>query len=75
MLNAEQQHFLGLLGDVRHCVESLAVAMDSDLRNVQRLLTPLELAGMLRQYRVGVANGERASAIIWARGRGLSKRF
>jgi predicted transcriptional regulator len=51
MLNAEQQHLLGLLGDGRDCVESLAVALDSDLRNVQRLLTPLELAGMLRRHR------------------------
>jgi predicted transcriptional regulator len=40
-----------LLGDGRHCVESLAVAMDSDLRNVQRLLTSLELAGVLRRHR------------------------
>ena len=49
--NAEQQHLLGLLGDGRHCVESLAFATDSDLRNVQRLLTPLELNGMLRLHR------------------------
>ena len=51
VLNAEQQHLLELLGDGRHCVESLAVAMDSDLRNVQRLLTSLELAGVLRRHR------------------------
>ena len=51
VLNAEQQHLLEILGDGRHCVESLAVAMDADIRSVQRLLTSLELAGALRRHR------------------------
>ena len=51
VLNAEQQHLLELLGDGRHCAESLAVTMDADIRNVQRLLTSLELAGVLRRHR------------------------
>ena len=51
VLNAEQQHLLEILGDGHHCVESLAVAMDADIRNVQRLLTSLEIAGVLRRHR------------------------
>lgn len=51
VLNDEQQHLLEILGDGRHCVESLAVAMDADIRSVQRLLTSLELAGALRRHR------------------------
>lgn len=51
VLNVEQQHLLEILGDGRHCVESLAVAMDADIRSVQRLLTSLELAGALRRHR------------------------
>ena len=51
VLNAERQHLLELLGDGHHCVESLAVAMDADIRSVQRLLTSLELAGALRRHR------------------------
>lgn len=51
VLNDEQQHLLEILGDGRHCVESLAVAMDADIRSVQRLLISLELAGALRRHR------------------------
>ena len=52
-LSAEQKEILQLMGDGCHCAESLSEANGLDIRDVQRILTALEIVGLLTRHRNG----------------------